>query len=860
MAKSNNANNGEDLTPKQIADLLAQANAKAVNSLKDYNEVVKTIKEQQRQILKNTQDMAEADKVIANAKAKQKEMLKGITSESERRAKMNSKEYQTQIAIVKSHRHLKKELNDEVKVLKQVNKDMATALNSSNLMAASIRSIGKGAKGIYNQLVPISKELLKEMKTVQLTEQSMGILSKQSDAFRMNLYKAAGTTTQLGVSAGDLAKMQGAYSNQIGRSVQLSEQGLVAMAEMAKGTMLGADGAAEMVANMDNFGISAIGTHKIMEEMMNTSSKMGVNSVKVTANLKKNMQLANRFHFKDGVKGMMRLAASAAKVRINMDGIATMADKVFRPEGAIEMAARLQTMGGEFAKMADPFSLMFKARNDFEGFTNDIIDASKEFSKFNAETGEFEISGLGYDRIREIADITGMAADDIAQMSRDAAKIDVIESQVGMGITDEDNIDFISSIATFDQATKEYKVMLDGQETSVKNLKDADVKRLRDEKATLKERAKQAQTFYETWKNLKDTFKTLLFPILNGLSEGLKEPLGRFMEWAQESGAFEKLFESAKKIGQNIGKALKGITKFATTIVDFIAENPIASLVGAIAGMGLFKYLQWFMNGKALRAGFMSGGGRGRGGKGFGGSMMGNMMGFGKGGPMRNAKAGWLKARRGGKGFGGKMLGGMKGFGGGMGGMKGFGGGMGGMGLGLAGMGAGMLMDYGRSQMADPNSTVGKAMGVGSSALQGAGMGAMFGPWGALIGGLLGAGYGAYKEFNFDDNNSAFDNVDKYGDVIMRSGQAPIGIDKNDDILAAKKGGAVDKAVSNAGSTSGNITFGPLTINGKIELTGEGASGELDLDDPIFMRDLSRVIQEEVRKSIGGGKLNPNPI
>ena len=37
------------------------------------------------------------------------------------------------------------------------------------------------------------------------------------------------------------------------------------------------------------------------------------------------------------------------------------------------------------------------------------------------------------------------------------------------------------------------------------------------------------------------------------------------------------------------------------------------------------------------------------------------------------------------------------------------------------------------------------AAGIGSAALTGAGMGAMLGPWGALAGGLLGAGYGSYQ-------------------------------------------------------------------------------------------------------------------
>jgi hypothetical protein len=72
---------------------------------------------------------------------------------------------------------------------------------------------------------------------------------------------------------------------------------------------------------------------------------------------------------------------------------------------------------------------------------------------------------------------------------------------------------------------------------------------------------------------------------------------------------------------------------------------------------------------------------------------------------------------------------------------------MGSMGAGL-GLGAlGMLGDYGRSKMDDPNSTGGKMLGIGSKAAQYAGMGMMLGPWGALAGGILGAGVGIYDEY-----------------------------------------------------------------------------------------------------------------
>ena len=43
--------------------------------------------------------------------------------------------------------------------------------------------------------------------------------------------------------------------------------------------------------------------------------------------------------------------------------------------------------------------------------------------------------------------------------------------------------------------------------------------------------------------------------------------------------------------------------------------------------------------------------------------------------------------------------------------------------------------------------------------------------------------------------------------------------------------------------------------NAGAAITGGGASGSIDLDDPILMRDLSKIIQEQVRMSIGGGQM-----
>jgi hypothetical protein len=53
-----------------------------------------------------------------------------------------------------------------------------------------------------------------------------------------------------------------------------------------------------------------------------------------------------------------------------MDFAAGMSDKLWDIEG--DMSAQLQVMGGAWAKLADPFHLMYMARNDMKGLTEEI--------------------------------------------------------------------------------------------------------------------------------------------------------------------------------------------------------------------------------------------------------------------------------------------------------------------------------------------------------------------------------------------------------------------------------------------------------------------------------------------------------
>ena len=752
-----------------------------------------------------------------------------------------SKEYKELLKQLDVHEKIKETLEDELPILEAGARQMAEQVNSANEFKAVMGSTGKlikkGAKDLWSQRM----EFMKSLGAVRDTEKSMGILSKQADGFRDNIYAAARNTNELGISTKDLAKMQGGYSQQVGRSVMLTKDGLQAMAELASGTMLGVDGAAEMAANMEEFGISATGTKDVIEEMLDVSHKMGVNSSKAIKNLQQNLRLANKYHFKGGVKGITRMSVAAAKLKLDIDGIAGMADKVFRPEGAVEMAAKLQTMGGEFAKMANPFEMMFKARNDFEGFAKEIGAATKEFVQYNKESGEFDISGLMLDRMREISSITGIGVEKLAEMGKAAKKFEMIGQMLSPNIDDESK-EFITSMAQLEDG--EWVInMGDGKQSieSLNKMTKAEIKaKVEDrvkEKQNLAERAKQAQTFDQTWLNLVNSMKEALLPMVEAIDKNLKPIFQDLTNYFKKEGVLDTFSDFAKSAGE-----------LASGMIKWVVDNPLTAIIGG----ALFKAAQWIMNGVSLGIGFNSVASVGGG---MGGGMGGGGRGLGFGGKLGKG----LSSLLGGKGtMAGRGMRNLTAMGSGMSGMAKFGGG-----LALGGLGMGM--DYTRSQMDDPTGLGGQALGVGSSAMTGAGMGMMLGPVGAIVGGILGAGYGLYDEWaNKAEREEAAGRVGSFDDYIVQDGKIST-INPNDTNIGVKDGGVVDKLLDSETNVPGNleITFKPLKIEfGTIKL--EGGSGQsVDMDitsDPLLMRELSNVIQQELRKAIGGGKLNPNPI
>jgi hypothetical protein len=727
--------------------------------------------------------------------------------------------------ILKTNAAIKSQYESLNKALDSVNKKQMVA---SKLSAEALKGTAKLIQNMPN-LIQQGFGKIKDIglfdmdKSIRTAGLSMGLLGKQSDGFRENIKAAAWEASQVGISLQDLTQMQASYSEELGRTVILSKEGAESMAKMAADTMLGVEGASRLTAEFDAQGLSVEKTAEYMNEAMDSSHKMGLNAQKVIKNIAGNIKLLNRYNFKDGVAGLTKMAQTAAKLGVSMEFASGFADKLFDVEGAVDMSSQLQVMGGAWAKLADPFKLMYQARNDIQGLTEELGKAASASAHLNSK-GEIELAAMEMHKLKIIAQQTGVSYDELAEAGKRAFKLTKIQTQVQFNMSDEEK-EFLANTAQLDKNGKAYIQV--GADKKFLNLLGSSGAKFVKEQMVLKEeqgkRAKDAQTFDEALSNTLMGMKQFLLPVVEVLSKELTPALEKFRKDFKDGDWGNKIANFASTVGGLI-----------STVGKWIIENPFTT--GAIMlGGFLMDKAMWFANGLLLAQGFNMGAGGGI---------------TSKGGGLFSGKAanGMAKANFGAAGL-----------------------------YGAAGMGVGALTDWGSQKAKDTgHKDLGKGIGVlGKSAeyaLYGAAIGSLIPVLGttigAVAGGIIGAGKGLYDQYQdteaINDPNTMTrgmhdgvvhgkSNFSKGRGIIQGGKITPI--DNKDDLMAWKKNGPVDKAMNNQ-NTVNRVEFSNITIDGKIEIVSPGNPGlVIDLmKDQGFRRDITRTIQVELEKNKVGGK------
>ena len=477
-----------------------------VKAYEELNKLSKGLTSSQYEYLQNTRESMDIQKsILGDAKQyvtyakKTKELEKDIAFLQKQRANATEKEAEA--------------LEEEIKKLEAQKKlyeaNLQAVSKTKILVNETVKALNKLPGAIGDAYSKIKGYGLFDMdKAIRSSALGMGLLKKRSDSFYKSIGAASNQITAMGGTLEETTKMQSAYSEEIGRSVLLGAKNLVNITAIAKGTGMGADEAAKMAAEFEQQGMSVEKVAKFMNNTMNDASKMGLNSSKVIKNITSNMKMLNRYNFKGGVQGFKKMAETVTKLGINMNSVAGMADKLMNIDGAVEMSAKLQVLGGKWSQLADPFKLMYMARNDMEGLTKAVADAASENARFDKD-GNIQLAAVEMSRLREVSEATGVELETLVTAGKNMAKFKKIRTQMSVtGLSDEEK-EFLENTSQFNKDGQAY-IEVNGDDKLLSQLGSSAktlIQQQLAEKDSLEQRAKDAMSFDDQLKGLIEQFK-----------------------------------------------------------------------------------------------------------------------------------------------------------------------------------------------------------------------------------------------------------------------------------------------------------------------------------------------------------------
>lgn len=381
----------------------------------------------------------------------------------------------------------------------------------------------------------------------------------------------------LGGKIEDINKIQQGVIASTGRGVILAAEEyekLFASVEVMGTT------ADELFSTFKTIGVSVHDVSKEAEKIMKTAANLGTNVQQVYQAVSRNMEKINTYNFQNGVEGLARMAAKATALKIDMGQTFQFAEKVMNPEGAIEMANAFQRLGAGTSALLDPLKLMDLSMNDPEELQNQLVKMTQQYTKFNSETGRFEITNKRM--FRELAKELGLSYDELTKMALGGAELNkkLSEIQFPKDAVSKEDREMIANMAEMKDGQYVVKVQEDGKlkEKSIAELSLQDIEYLKQQPKTIEEVQKQSLT---TQESMAADIAAIRARIVGGIARSnTVEQINRMGKNFTQS--LNKLMDKFGITPKSIGGAADEITKKLTEIKS---GGDITKVLGDIVKM-----------------------------------------------------------------------------------------------------------------------------------------------------------------------------------------------------------------------------------------------------------------------------------
>lgn len=350
-----------------------------------------------------------------------------------------------------------KRRNELIHAIDMEERRFANATYGKNKVTETIKGIEKiveGTKKVYGVVQKLTKPWADADHAASKFTKTIGGTKKAMDALTTDTLKGVsrGIGLKFDLSSQELIEAQQNYLKGIGRNINIDNVAKESMAAIARFSQdTGIDGL-EMASQFENFGVNIEKTGDHLTEMFKDASKHGISFQSYSDNVAKNIKIAQNYTFKNGLKGLESMAKKATAIKLDMQQVANLADKVSTVEGAIETSAKLQVLGGPFASMADPMGMLYEGLNDMEGLQDRVIKMIRNIGHFDKLTGEIKVSSFEKQRIKAAAEAMGMDYSGLMESVNAQARREEINKQIkASGIAgnfDKDFQELIKNTAT----------------------------------------------------------------------------------------------------------------------------------------------------------------------------------------------------------------------------------------------------------------------------------------------------------------------------------------------------------------------------------------------------------------------------
>jgi hypothetical protein len=376
---------------------------------------------------------------------------------------------------------------------------------------------------------------------------TMGQGENLSEGIRKNIADAIPAVIEMGGAVEDVTRINADYTQALGRNVTLTNEqteGLFAAEKISGKT------SKELVDGFANVGMSIKDIGVNMLAVREVANNLGANALAVSREVVGNIQQLNRFNFKDGVEGLARMAAQSSALRVSMQAVFGLAEKVLDPERAIEMSSALQRLGASSSALTDPLRLMDLAQNNVPQLQQELGKMFKQYTMFDEKTKSFKIMPGARLQLKAIADEMGIGIDEAEKYALGAADLGKKLSQIsfaGLDV-DEDLKTTIANMATMGEGG-EYTIKTEtGEEMVLQDFLD----RYKGDEKGLKEYLDRQQK--EEGKSYEDK----MLEAQQTMAELAKRQLDEYTK-AEKLGEAAKFSAPAAAAGSQYGKELLGL-------------------------------------------------------------------------------------------------------------------------------------------------------------------------------------------------------------------------------------------------------------------------------------------------------------